>query len=182
MSKLAVSQIQTSLAISNVSISKLDAHSTPLAHITGTGSFTLSSSQIDALRKYIHAGGMIVADSGGGHQKFTDSFDHLVTTLFPHAGFVDLPASSSIIRGSVPGGVNVSRVKYRKFYVDSHRHRTTPDLQGVKLHGRWVIVFSPWDITSGLLGTKTWGINGYSPESAQALARNIICYATAHAN
>ncbi len=182
MAKLAASQFQTSLSISNVAIAKLDARSTPLAHLTGTGGFTLSTSQIAALRKYIAAGGMIVADSGGGHQKFTDAFDRLVAKILPHADFVDLPANASIIRGSMPGGVNVSQVKYRKFYVDSHRRRTTPDLQGVKIHGRWVIVFSPWDITSGLLGTKTWGIDGYSPDSAQALARNIICYAAAHAN
>ena len=123
---------------------------------------------------------MIFADSGGGHQKFTDAFDVLVQKLVPNGKFVDLPANSSIITGSVAGGINTSHVVYRKFYVDSHRKRTTPDLQGVKVNGRWVIVFSPWDITSGLLGTKTWGINGYVSASAQALARNIICYAIAH--
>ncbi len=180
MAKLAAADFQTSLSVTNSSIDKLNARTTPLAHMTGTGSFTLTAIQLSALRKYIAAGGMIVADSGGGHQKFTDAFDVLVQKLVPNGQFTDLPAKSSIITGSVAGGINASHVVYRKFYIDSHRKRTTPDLQGVKVNGRWVIVFSPWDITSGLLGTKTWGINGYVPASAQALARNIICYAIAH--
>ncbi len=180
MAALAAADFQTSLSIATTSIAKLNARTTPLAHMIGTGNFTLSASQIAALRKYIAAGGMIFADSGGGHQKFTDAFDVLVQKLVPNGKFVDLPANSSIITGSVAGGINTSHVVYRKFYVDSHRKRTTPDLQGVKVNGRWVIVFSPWDITSGLLGTKTWGINGYVSASAQALARNIICYAIAH--
>lgn len=180
MAKLAAADFQTSLSVVNSSIATLDPHKTPLAHMTGTGNFTLTADQISALQKYIAGGGMIVADAGGGHQKFTDAFDVLVQKLVPNGKFVDLPANSSLITGSVTGGINASNVLYRKFYVDSHRKRTTPDLQGVKVNGRWVIVFSPWDITSGLLGTKTWGINGYAPASAQALARNIICYAIAH--
>ncbi|MCL5769914.1 MAG: hypothetical protein M1588_01155 [Planctomycetes bacterium] len=43
-----------------------------------------------------------------------------------------------------------------------------------------MILFSPWDITSGLLGTNTWGIAGYTPASAQKLARDILLYAQAH--
>ena len=180
MAKLAATDFQTRLNVSNTAIDKLNAKTTPLAHITGTDKFVFSAAQITALKTYIAQGGMIFADAGGGKSAFTDSFDVLAQKLVPKGQFVDLPANASICKGSIPGGINATKVRYRKFYVDSHRNRTTPALQGIKVKGRWVIVFSPWDITSGLLGTNTWGINGYTPASAQALARNVICYAIAH--
>jgi hypothetical protein len=60
---------------------------------------------------------------------------------------------------------------------------TAAKLQGVraKPNGRYAILFSEADLTTGLLGTNTWGINGYTAESAQGLARNILLYTLANA-
>jgi hypothetical protein len=41
-------------------------------------------------------------------------------------------------------------------------------------YGKGHVLYTPLDITSGLLGTKTLGILGYEPDYAQALAKNII--------
>jgi hypothetical protein len=41
-----------------------------------------------------------------------------------------------------------------------------------------VILFSPEDFSSGLLGKDTWGIRGYMPLYAEAVARNLLLYAT----
>ena len=38
------------------------------------------------------------------------------------------------------------------------------------------MIFSPLDLTSGLLGTNTWGIIGYAPDYAQSLLQNIILW------
>jgi hypothetical protein len=38
------------------------------------------------------------------------------------------------------------------------------------------ILYSGEDITSGLLGTNTYGILGYSPNAAANLARNLLLY------
>jgi hypothetical protein len=35
-------------------------------------------------------------------------------------------------------------------------------------------------MTSGLLGTNTWGILGYAPQTAVNLTRNVLSYAAAH--
>jgi hypothetical protein len=49
-----------------------------------------------------------------------------------------------------------------------------PAIDGIDVGGSTRVLFSQWDITSGLLNTNTWGIVGYSPASAQALAGNMI--------
>ena len=36
------------------------------------------------------------------------------------------------------------------------------------------VIVSNVDVTSGLLGTQTWGIYGYEPEYAESLVENLI--------
>jgi hypothetical protein len=43
--------------------------------------------------------------------------------------------------------------------------------------GKGCVIFSALDITSGLLGTRTWGIAGYEPGYSQALMKNILLWA-----
>ena len=40
--------------------------------------------------------------------------------------------------------------------------------------GKGHVVLLPLDLTSGLLGTETWGIAGYEPAYAQDLLKNVI--------
>ena len=78
----------------------------------------------------------------------------------------------------MPGGVPALEVEFRKFgEVTLHKKIRTAVLEGVVVDGKTRVVFSDYDITSGFLGTNTWGIVGYAPNSAQALGRNIILYA-----
>ena len=154
-----------------------------LVHLTGTEAFKLSTQAERHLRTYLHAGGLLFADAAGGKAAFTNAFTTLAGELWPGAPLVALPPTSAIYRGAFPGGVPATTVRYRKYYLAMRnvRHaRRPPHLLGVKAGGRWVILFSPWDITSGLLGTNTWGIAGYTPASAQKLARDILLYAQAH--
>jgi hypothetical protein len=39
------------------------------------------------------------------------------------------------------------------------------------------VLLSDADVTSGLLGTNTWDVLGYTPDYAQALARSLLLYA-----
>ncbi|MGC8552444.1 MAG: DUF4159 domain-containing protein [Phycisphaerae bacterium] len=180
MAQIASTTFATQLANQNVAVDKLSAAATPLAHLTGTKKFTFTSDQISALRHYLKSGGMLFADAGGGNIDFTNSFSHLVNELYPGKQLDNLPANCTLYTGAMAGGTAATHVMYRKFYTEREGIHNTPEMLGLKVNGRWVIVFSQDDITSGLLGTNTWGILGYAPASAQALARNIICYAIAH--
>ena len=152
----------------------------PLVHLTGVGGIAFSTADIAALRVYLNAGGMLFADSSGGKTAFTHSCALLIQSLYPGSKLEDIPAHSPLITGTIPGGVNASKVTYRQYGADANHPRTTPQLFGIRLNHRWAVVFSSKDITSGLLGTNTWAIRGYSPRSAQSLACNILMYAIAH--
>ena len=179
MAKIAATDFQTQVTIKNVTVgSKLDPAQCPLADMTGTGAFKLTAQQITNLRSYLLHGGMLFADAGGGKPAFTNAIVNLATALFPHAILNNIPLNSSLYVGSFPEGQKAQDVGYRKFYNYQHtHHHKHPRMLGIRVGGRWVVVYSPQDITSGLLGTNTWGISGYTPASAQALARNVLCYA-----
>jgi hypothetical protein len=179
MAKIAATDFQTQVTIKNVTVgSKLDPAQCPLADMTGTGAFKLTAQQITNLRSYLLHGGMLFADAGGGKPAFTNAIVNLATALFPHAILNNIPLNSSLYVGSFPEGQKTQDVGYRKFYNYQHtHHHKHPQMLGIRVGGRWVVVYSPQDITSGLLGTNTWGISGYTPASAQALARNVLCYA-----
>jgi hypothetical protein len=172
---------QTAVHVSTVTAAGLNAKTTPLIDMTGTGRFTFTAKQIAALRNYLNQGGMLLADAAGGQQQFTDAFTALVMKLYPKAVLQRLPQKCSIYTGSIPGGRSATRVDYRRYYIDTNGLKHAPELLGIKHAGRWVIVFSPDDLTAGFLGIKTWGISGYTPKSAVALATNVLQYAIAHA-
>ena len=179
MALLAQRDFHTQLRVQSVASGKLHAATMGLLHLTGTGEVSFSKHQVAALHTYIAAGGMLFADAAGGKPAFTDSIIRLVAALYPGTALQPLPTNCSIYTGKIPGGRSALKVQYRRQGTAGIK-KTKPSLLGIKKAGRWVLIYSADDITSGLLGTNTWGIKGYAPKSAQALARNIIVYAAAH--
>ena len=178
MARLAALQFSTHLVLTSERVGRLNAAITPMAHITGTGSFHLTPKQITHLRVFLAHGGVLFGDATGGGVAFSRSFEQLVRQLYPSLEAMSkLRRRSAVYRGTMPGGISAVRVQYRKFYTKKHGVKTRPELLGVKKGGRWRVLYSPDDITSGLLGTNTWGLSGYAPASAQVLARDIILYA-----
>jgi hypothetical protein len=168
MAALAAADFSTNLQLQTLTAGQADPAAVPLIHLTGTGSFSFTPDQVAHLRDYLDHGGMLFADAVGGNPNFSQSFLDLAQELIPGVALDSLPDDCPIYTGALPGGVNNGPQK-------------TPQLSGIQIKGRWVVIFSPYDITSGLLGTRTWGISGYGSQSAQNLARNVILYALAHA-
>ena len=171
MAKLAAARFNTDLEITTVKVADLDPHKTPIAHMTGTTGFSLDTDDVAALRKYLEGGGTLLVDAGGGSDTFNSSFTKLATELFPKDQLADLPVSSPVITGQMPDGVNASSVDFRRILL---KKSGQPPLQVIEHNGRNVIYYSSLDLTSGLLGTNTWGIKGYSPDSAQAVLRDML--------
>ena len=66
----------------------------------------------------------------------------------------------------------------------SHRPKTirrlgradTPRLLGLAVGGKIRVLISPEDISGGLLGVSYSSLDGYRPQSAHAVMRNIVAY------
>jgi hypothetical protein len=45
--------------------------------------------------------------------------------------------------------------------------------------GKGRVIFTSLDVTSGLLGTNSWGVTGYLPEYSEALMQNVVMVTSA---
>jgi hypothetical protein len=97
--------------------------------------------------------------------------------LYPDSPAAELAINDPVFNGSLADSIRLTEVAYRKFAVLKMKERVLKArILAVTVNARHVILFSPEDLTSGLLGTDTWGIRGYASDSAAHLARNLLLY------
>ena len=145
----------------------LQAQKVPMAHLTGTAAAALDPKQIASIRHYVQNGGVLLIDATGGGP-FAESMER---TLL--AGLKLPPAAEGhpLLKGELEGMADVSAVRVRPLVPDAKALR--PRLQKL---GRGWIVYSPLDITTGMLGATTHNLLGYDPDWAQQLVQNLVLW------
>jgi hypothetical protein len=147
----------------------------PIATLTGTDAHAFTSTEIAALRAYVEAGGTLLIDSTGGENAFTRSVrDTLLPAAFSDGIEQPLPPDHPLFKDLTRGLANASPLRLRPYAID-RLGQLAPPIRLLKV-GQGRVLFSPLDLTSGLLGTRTWGIAGYDPTSAEKFSRNLILW------
>jgi hypothetical protein len=126
------------------------------------------------VRDFVTKGGVLFIDSCGGGKEFLSNVrSQLIDKLSPTAPPEPLPGNHIVIQGGEPGMEKAAPLRVRAFATESLAGATPPPIQFLQL-GDGVIIISQLDVTSGLLGTSTWGIVGYQPSVSQAFMRNVV--------
>jgi len=154
-----------------IDIKDLPASGAKLAALTGTGKLALSGAQQAALKKFVTGGGLVVIDAAGGSKSFADSAEAMIERLFGPRSLQLLPASAPLYHQS---GRAIPKVKYRRRTRIRLTRTTAPNIKAVLLAGRAGVLFSREDITAGLVGYPSFAVDGYQPETAFQLMRNIV--------
>lgn len=179
MGRLAALHHGARLKVQRVEARELDARAMPLVHITGTAAITLPDGDLAALEKYLKDGGFLFIDSAGGSDAFTATMQRNLQRIIPQAKTEPVSANAHpVLTGQVPEGTAIKSLDLRRFCLQPERPRR-PGVLEYKLGNRTVALLFEGDISSGLLGTSTWGIAGYTPKTSEALAWNVLQYATA---
>jgi hypothetical protein len=155
----------------------------PVVFMTGHYEFKLADDELEALGKYLKRGGFLFADACCGQPGFDKSFRAMVAKLFPQAEFEKLPRDHPIISGKV--GQPLGRLKYRQILAEQLKEAgrsdwsgtNHPPLHAVKLDGRIVLLYSPYDFSCALEGDKPYSCRGYVDADGRNLAMNIVLYA-----
>ena len=179
LGKIMAAQCNTKLTTDEVKLSKLGSSKNiyEIALLTGTGKYKFKDEDAASLRKYVADGGTVLLEAGGGNEDFAASLSELAKMAWPDAALETLPPEHELYTAFVPEAAPVKEIEYRKIWMLTHGASSTPHLGGIKVNGRLAVFFSAEDISSGLLGTNTWGVGGYSAPSAEAIARNIVLWA-----
>jgi len=163
------------LDVIDVPIRDIKAQTAPFADLTGTAEYELTADEAAAIRNYVESGGMLLIDMCGGTGRFDQGLQSsLYFKVFQNAPPRVLPRDHPLLNTSASGMQDLARPRLRQFTLDTlGSHAGMPEMISA---GRGHIILTSLDITTGLLGTETWGILGYDPSYAQALVGNAILW------
>jgi hypothetical protein len=162
--------------VREVKWSELSATETPFAHLTGTARYVPTEAEIVALRRYVESGGVLLIDDCGGSGTFTGGLAEALRQAFPASVRQPVLPSHPLLRTGPPGMADLSsQPPLLRRYAQDVLKSDIPPID-VIYSGNGAILISRLDLTSGLLGTGTWGILGYAPKWSEQFLQNAILW------
>jgi len=159
-----------------------DLRAAKFLYLHGRGEFRVKN-DLEPLRFTLEYGGLLFADACCGDKVFDKSFRKFVQDLYPKEKLVRVPADTTN-RDRLFGPVYNDRKELNSSTI---RCRTKagakmagmePYLEGIQLNGRWVVLYSPYDIGCALEGSTSSDCIGYDSDSAMKIAMAVVRYNT----
>ncbi|MBS0266877.1 MAG: DUF4159 domain-containing protein [Planctomycetes bacterium] len=154
---------------------------TSMVYMHGRNDFNLNRNELEMLRKYIDQGGVLFADACCGTPGFDRSFRTLVKQLFPDQPLKRIPIDHEMFSAKL--GHDLKTVKRREpdatpgnTAVQVAVRQVEPFLEGIEINGRYVIVYSKYDISCALERQASVACTGYIHEDAVRIGVNIVLY------
>ncbi len=150
-------------------------------YLHGRKRFTFGEADLDNLRVALKSGGLLLADACCGSAAFDTAFRENVAKLFPDAKLEPIPADDELF-GAKLTGTALTSVKRRDKAsaagtTDDGFRDVQPALEGVRLDGRWVVIYSKYDLGCALEGHKSSDCLGHTRDSALQIATAAVLYA-----
>jgi len=159
-----------------IAIADLAKTQAKLAVMTGAGKVNLTDDEKATLKAFVMAGGgTIMIDAAGGNRDFAGRMEEMIADLFGNRSLRTLAANAPLY--TLPG-MAIDKVEYRRQTRLRLNNLKTPNLKAVIENGRAAVIFSAEDITGALVGYPSSTVDGYEPDSAFELMRNIILHGT----
>jgi hypothetical protein len=144
-------------------------------YMHGRNEFSYGDGDLEALRMNLLTGGTLLADACCGREAFDRSFRAMVAKLFPKEKLEAIPVSDDIY-GRQVAGEPIVRVR-RRLLSGGEYQEVEPALEGVKVNGRWVVIYSKYDIGCALEKHASSDCLGHDHDSALRLASAVMLYA-----
>lgn len=155
----------------------------PALFVHGRNNFKWSENERAAIKEFIENGGVIFGDSICASKEFAQAFEREIKGAFPQARWQRIPPQHPMF-GDTFGGFDLSQIKLRQSpkqsangAMRSQIDTVTPFLEGIEIDGRFVVIFSPNDISCALESNASSDCLGYPSGDAARLGVNILLYA-----
>jgi Domain of unknown function (DUF4159) len=173
--------IDVSLAKVDVRMSrKEELWSSKFLYMHGKGKFTTEEDETKYMRAHLEVGGTLLADACCGAEPFDRAFREFAKKLYPDKPLEVIP-TDDLLYSEKLNGTAITTLRCRTAKVDGTPEATFKDtppmLEGIKVDGRWAVIYSRYDIGCALEKNKSSACKGYDPESAMKLAMAALLYA-----
>ncbi len=146
----------------------------PFLYLSGHEGFQLTKAELYALRKYLESGGFLFAEACCGRRDFDQAFRVELQRVLPDSPLASVSRDDTLF-------AEPNRVKRMTVtpLLSGRLGRSViePRLEGIKLHGHYAVVYSPY----GMAGCWEMSQNpyalGYNDSEAIRLGQNILMYA-----
>jgi len=153
----------------------------PIAYMHGRKNFAFNQAERDGLRGYVENGGVLIADACCGSTQFDASFRDMIAQTFGKQ-LEKIPLTHELYNMEQLGH-DVRRVTRRIPTVQQSGSLSNeesvgePILEGIQINGRYVVIYSKYDISCALEQQNTQTCAGYSRLDAAKIAANMVIYA-----
>ncbi len=144
----------------------------PLVYMHGRTRFTVAAKDRETLVEHLKSGGVLFADACCGSEKFDGAFRQLIQQMFPDKKLEPIPNDHALL--TTDTGYDLSQVD---FGAALQNRRGPPILEGIQHEGRFIVIYSKYDLGCAMERQKSTDCRGYTHESALKIATNIALYA-----
>ena len=150
-------------------------------YLHGKKSFEFDAEDTDNIKANLQSGGLLLADACCGQEEFDRSFRKSMAKMFPENKLEAIPAddllySEKLNRTAIKTVKRREKAGNAQGGNDAGFEDLPPALEGVKINGRWVVVYSKYDIGCALENHKSTDCLGHTPDSARRLAAAAVLY------
>jgi hypothetical protein len=160
----------------NIHMADPEAASWPLWYMTGHREFELAEEEVAQLRRYLEAGGMLIADACCGRTSFDTAFRAAMRKVFPENPLRSLPPDHPLYHCHF----DIERVEYTPRVREDFGNFNTPPLEAILVDGKPLVVYSKFDLGNGWEQFPHAYAYGLKEDSALKLGTNLLVYAVTH--
>lgn len=147
-------------------------------YMHGKNKFLVAEGDLPALRFTLENGGLLFADACCGDETFDKAFRKFAEQLFPKEKLVRVPVDDRLFSAKRNDGDLLSAntgIKCRVKKGDKPLPMD-PYLEGIQIDGRWVVLYSKYDIGCALERSTSSDCVGYDHDSALRIATAAVRY------
>jgi hypothetical protein len=174
-------RIDVSLKTEDMRPSHPDLLNFKFMYMHGRSAFRFDEADLKNLRANLKTGGILFADACCGSKTFDESFRKFAEQLYPDQKLEDIPPTDELFSERINGAA-ITTVRCRRERPDGvgaepEFREYAPQLQGIRVNNRWVVIYSKYDIGCALEKHQSANCLGHDHESALRLGSAVVLYA-----
>jgi hypothetical protein len=152
-------------------------------YMHGRSGFKEDAKDVEHLHFNLTSGGLLLADACCGSRAFDAAFRQFMETLWQKEKLKlePIPLNDELYSAELNGKqirtVRCRRAKADGKSIDPEYRELAPALEGIKYKGRWVVIYSKYDIGCALERHTSSDCLGHDYDSAVRLGRAAVLYA-----
>lgn len=174
-------RLQVALQTEPLRLSHPDLPDFKFLYMHGRNAFNFADDEIVNLRADLQTGGLLLADACCGKKAFDTAFRVFAEKLFPDKKLEPIPLADELfskeLNGEAINSVRCRREKADGAGPEPEFHEAPPYLEGIKHNGRWVVIYSKYDLGCALEKHQSSDCLGHDFPSAIKLGSAAVLYA-----